>query len=181
MNCYNTAWSAKYQLFLTNSNVRPFLELVSNAELKLPFSLSKCIFEYRQKMTEEKNIHQCFVSYFKILCCELFFEKKRILLLHSKSYCKGFQEISVQQTNKGSMSKKIYTHMCLSSWTTEVESSSYSQKFPLLLQNNGFWGKNSHGFSIHQADLTVNLILLNCHSNLSLRSVFFTMGYEASV
>ena len=110
-----------------------------------------------------------------------FFFKKRTLLLHSKSYCKDFQEISVQQINKGSMSKKIYTHMCLSSWTTEVKSSSYSQKFPLLLQNNGFWGKNSHGFSIHQADLTVNLILLNCHSNLSLRSVFFTMGYEASV
>ena len=53
----------------------------------------------------------------------------------------------------------------------------FSLKKELIVGNT----KNSHGFSIHQTNLTMYLILLNCHSDVTLRSVSVTVGYDASV
>ena len=62
-----------------------------------------------------------------------FLLKKRTLLLHSKSYCKGFQEISVQQINKGSMCR-VYESTVVTSpvrlWTPYTYSMSVSNRLP---------------------------------------------------
>ena len=67
-------------------------------------------------------------------------------------------------------------HSCVPfTFNAEVE------RFPLTKELIVGNIKNSHGFSIHQTNLTMYLILLNCHSVVTLRSAPLTIGYDASV